>query len=79
MCSLEHHPDTPRLGGSDPWSGHIQEATIECKDKWVNKSMFSSLSPLKTSKKKMHILIYAFIFQVAFQSRASEMHQDNLK
>lgn len=27
----------------------------------------------------MHVLIYAFIFQAAFQSRASEMHQYNLK
>lgn len=74
----EHHPDTPRLG-LDPRSGHIQEANIECKDKWVNKPMFSSLSLSPISKKKMHVLIYAFISQVAFQSSASEMHQYNLK
>lgn len=41
--------------------------------------MFSSLSLSPISKKKMHVLIYAFIFQVAFQSSASEMIEVQLE
>ena len=42
---LEHHPNILRLK-FDPWSGHIQDSTNECINKWNNKSMFLSLSPL---------------------------------
>ena len=31
-------------GRFNPWSGHMQEATHECINKWYNKSMFLSLS-----------------------------------
>lgn len=42
-------------GGLDLWSGHVQEATYECTNKWNNKPMFLSLSLKPILKNRHHV------------------------